>query len=79
MGAGPTGAGIQAAASRLDVVGILSIGDIFPPSFVEYVDPNGAGGGQILQHYALVLGWAQENVSDNAGKLLSAHKSKRLL
>jgi hypothetical protein len=36
-------AGIQAAASRLDVVGILSIGDIFPPSFVESEDPNVLG------------------------------------
>lgn len=74
MGAAQPAAGIQAAASRLDVVGILSIGDIFPPSFVESVDPNGVGGGQILQHYALVSSWAQENISANGGKLLARER-----
>lgn len=59
-------AGIQAAASRLDVVGILSIGDIFPPSFVESEDPN-VWHVPVLQHYALVAGRAQEKLFAKVG------------
>jgi hypothetical protein len=51
-------AGIQAAEGRLDVVGILSIGDIFPPSFDESED-RFVGIVTILQHYASVPAWAQ--------------------
>ncbi len=74
-------AGIQAAASGLDVVGILSIGDIFPPSFVESEDLMSLGR---PDPSALCLGSGlgaskTENVSANNGQLLSVITSPRLL